>query len=125
MYVAENKPTAYFDVDDTLIEWKSPSMYDIEESKNEFNTLKKEIVIVDFEDRKIPLFIRSSMIEELKMQATRGTLVVVWSRSGVAWAAAVVKALELEEYINVVLAKPDRYYDDKDASEWMPNRRYF
>ena len=64
-------------------------------------------------------------IEELIRQKKSGTRIVVWSASGVQWAEAVVKSLGIEKYVDAVLSKPTRVYDDKDPIEWLPERRFF
>lgn len=111
MYVLPEGKVAYFDVDDTLIEWK------------EFGDGPKVTIIMDgIESEKAVI---DEHIEELQLQKASGTRIVVWSASGVKWAEAVVKALELEIYVDAILTKPDRVYDDKDPSDWMPKRRYF
>ena len=50
---------------------------------------------------------------------------MVWSASGYEWAVATVKALGLEGYVDLIMSKPLRIYDDKDAADFMPTRRYF
>lgn len=113
MFIAKSNLTTFFDVDDTLIYWTEPSLK--EGSKEvifEFNgfTIKKYVIIPH--------------VEELKLQKESGSYIVVWSASGYQWAEAIVKALELEEYVDLIISKPTRYYDDKEASKWLPNRRY-
>ena len=113
MYVLPKGKVAYFDVDDTLLEW-----YDT-------NCPGKDVTPIPigvFISYKKPI---KEHIDELILQAKSGTRIVVWSDSGVSWAEAVVKALKLEQYVDAVLAKPDRYYDDKDVNEWFPKRRYY
>jgi len=112
MYVLEEGRTAYFDVDDTLVEWGEPS-----------NSMCS--ITVEIGGRKLKRKIICCHVEELKRQAESGTKVIVWSAGGAKWAEACVKALKLEDYVDVVLTKPDRIYDDKDSSKWMPERRFY
>ena len=114
MYVLPEGKVAYFDVDDTLVKWY--------ETNNDGTIDRVAIHIGNFISYKEPI---KEHIDELILQAKSGTRIVVWSASGVKWAEAVVKALKLEEYVDAVLAKPDRYYDDKDVNEWIPKRRYY
>lgn len=105
--------TVYFDVDDTLIEWrlcgeKDAGAVRIEKDGHVF--YKK--VIQDH-------------VDELKNQKMTGNTVVVWSAGGGEWAATVVRALDLEKYVDVCLTKPDFYYDDKDVSDWFPKKRFY
>jgi len=58
--------------------------------------------------------------------AARGHAIVVWSGGGADWAEAVVKALKLEEFVDVVTAKPTYYIDDiAGAREWIGKHGYF
>lgn len=111
MYVLPEGRVAYFDVDDTLVEWKETSHGP--RVKIELNGMVSEKVVIE------------EHVEELQLQKKSGTAIVVWSAGGVKWAEAVVKALGIEEYVDVILTKPDRIYDDKDPSDWMPKSRYF
>ena len=113
MIVVPEGRIAYFDVDDTLLEW--------EESKdNSCCTIN-----VEMNGRKLKRRMICCHVQELKRQAESGTKIIVWSAGGSNWAEAVIKALKLEEYVDVILTKPDRIYDDKDPNSWMPKRRFF
>jgi len=109
-YILPEGRVAYFDVDDTLVEWKE--FGDGPKVSIEMNGMISEKAVID------------AHIEELILQKKSGTHIVVWSAGGSKWAEAVVKALEIEEYVDAILTKPDRIYDDKNPEEWMPNRRY-
>jgi len=111
MYVLPEGRVAYFDVDDTLVEWK------------EYGDGPKVTITMDgIESVKAVL---EQHVEEIQLQKKSGANIIVWSAGGSRWAEAVVKALEIEDYVDAVLTKPDRIYDDKDPSDWMPKRRYF
>ena len=103
---------AYFDVDDTLVEWKEP--------KDDMCS-----ITVEMNGRKLKRKMICSHVQELKRQAEAGTKIIVWSAGGVAWAEACVKALKIGGYVDAILTKPDRYYDDKDVNDWFPKRRFF
>ena len=113
MEVFQGNRTVYFDVDDTLMEWKQcdPSFRDACRIENN-----------GFVFYKRPINIH---VEELKNQKMAGNTVVVWSAGGAKWAEAVLRALKIEQYVDVVLTKPDFYYDDKDVDYWFPKKRYF
>lgn len=105
--------TVYFDVDDTLIEWaqceaEDPDAVKIKKGNHTF--FKREI---------------KEHTSELKLQKMTGNTVVVWSAGGAEWAATAIKALGLEDYVDVCLTKPDFYYDDKDVNNWFPKKRYY
>jgi len=113
MIALPDNRTCFFDVDDTLIEWRLCSERDADAVKIE----KDEHV---FYKKKIQVH-----IDELKNQKMTGNTVVVWSAGGGEWAATVIKALKLEDYVDVCLTKPDFYYDDKDAIDWFPRKRFY
>lgn len=111
MYVLPEGRVAYFDVDDTLIEWREYGDGPLIEIEIDGMISEKAAI--------------EKHIEELQLQKKSGTSIVVWSAGGVKWAEAVVKALNLEEYVDAIMTKPDRIYDDKDPAEWLPKRRYY
>lgn len=105
-------PIAYFDVDDTLAYWdKIP--------------INSRVIEFEFKGRLLKRAVIQKHVTELILQKEAGTSIIVWSKSGASWAAAIVTALGLEDYVDVATSKPDRIYDDKDPSEWMPKRRYY
>lgn len=54
-----------------------------------------------------------------------GHSIIVWSMSGGEYAENVVKALGIEEYVDIVADKPIEYYDDmKVGWEWMCMRMF-
>lgn len=104
-------PTAYFDVDDTLVLWNK------EESTQ----------AIEFDDKGIvrKLVPHKAHIQELKdLKAKEGYSIIVWSRRGGFWAKEVVKKLGLEEIVSLVIDKPTKLYDDLAPCEWMPRREY-
>jgi hypothetical protein len=103
-----------FDCDDTLVIWDYPP-----EKLSECIYLKIDIT-------EIPLLPHKKHIEELKKHKARGHRVIVWSAGGWEWANEVVKKLELEEFVDVVMSKPRWFYDDLPSTEFMPeiNRIY-
>ncbi len=113
MYKLNSNMVAYFDCDDTLVKWELADADDPSAVKFELN---------DRVFYKIPIQVH---IDELKNQAMTGTALVVWSAGGADWAECVVKTLGLEEYVDVILCKPARVFDDKDPSDYLPKRRYY
>ena len=99
---------AYFDVDQTLIDWKS-GMSDITITHNGIT---------------MQGLVMSKHVNAIKMHKFWGNSVVVWSKSGWSFAETVVKALELEDYVDVVCAKPSFVYDDKEFHQFMGELRY-
>jgi len=113
MEIVENDHVVCFDVDSTLIEWiwdqfEKSELYDqgnlIDIRMNNYATSVKPHKV---------------HIELLKRYKAKGKFVIVWTQSGYAWGEAVVKALGIEEYVDVILTKPEKYIDDLKADEWM------
>jgi hypothetical protein len=63
-------------------------------------------------------------IKLLKNYHARGAEVWVWSKNGVEWARAAIKALKLKKHVHQVSCKPYVHVDDQDASKWMGERVY-
>ena len=88
------------DVDDTLIMWRIPEGYKGPLVETNYN---------GFKDQGIP---NLPAIAHLKKMKARAYSVVVWSAGGSDWAEVVVKALGLEEYVDVIMPKIDFHLDD-------------
>lgn len=58
-------------------------------------------------------------INSLKQQKMRGHYIRVHSQGGQDWAEAVVKLLQLEEYVDSIECKPKWCHDDLPPNEWM------
>jgi hypothetical protein len=113
MITFQGNRSVYFDVDDTLMEWTQCEKDDplaVEIKNNGFVFYKRPIQV---------------HVDELRNQKMAGNTVVVWSAGGAKWAEAVLIALNLQEYVDVVLTKPDFYYDDKEVNYWFPKKRYY
>ena len=113
MKTFEERKTVFFDVDDTLCEWYPCS--EGEKDATYFNVNGHEF----YKKAIMP------NINGLKAHHRAGHLVVVWSAGGSNHAANVIRALGIEDYVDVILTKPDYYYDDKPAIEWMPEEAQF
>jgi FMN phosphatase YigB (HAD superfamily) len=113
MQVIQNDHIVCFDVDDTLVMWvwDQYERQQLEESGNLIQIHKGQ-----FSTLVSP---HKEHIELLKRYKAKGKFVIVWSQSGYDWASTVVKALGLEEHVDLVLTKPEKYVDDLDANEWM------
>jgi len=112
----QGKRIIYYDVDDTLVMWdkaSDPKAIEIEAPNRVFGgqvTYK--------------LLPHARHISHLKANSRTGNIVVVWSAGGNKWAEAVIKKLELEPFVDVVLTKPDEYVDDLDCYDFMGARTY-
>lgn len=113
MKVIASEQLICVDVDDTLIKWAKA---------------KKSDTVVAFTDpydgSQHYVSVHKPHVKILKDRKRRGATIVVWSQSGYKWAEAVVKALQLESYVDFVASKPIAIIDDKPASDWLAERIY-
>lgn len=115
MLRVDNEMVCPFDVDDTLVIWDrqcdSPGegRIQIEDPYGHFTVFLKP---------------HTQHVRLLKQMKARGRYVIVWSGGGNLWAEAVIKALKLERYVDLVLTKPITYVDDLTCDKWMGSRIY-
>lgn len=107
MLTLKDDKVIFTDVDDTLIIWphnlhKYPNIETFEIGING----PKMIVAANLE-----------MIQFLHSVAAAGVSIVVWSRSGYAWAEHVVKVLQLDNIVSMVVSKPYMFMDDKPITD--------
>lgn len=105
MYKVPCGPTAYFDVDDTLVMWEIPDGFE------------EDLVTVKCREYAELLAPNKYNIKHLKKLASRGHAIIVWSAGGADWAESVVKALDLEDFVHVVTSKPHYMIDDMPSIE--------
>lgn len=114
MLVIQSDNPAFFDVDETLVLWDYPP-------EREHEAIHISIPGNVISGKVVP---HLRHIEMVKRHKAWGNGVVVWSRSGFAWAKAVVEALGLEPYVDAVACKPMYYYDDRKCCQFMKEHRY-
>jgi hypothetical protein len=102
----ENDNIIMFDCNDTLIE-DVPEDYEGETITIECKGFSRKFK---------PLW---KNIEIVKLYKTRSYVVGIWSRDGGSWSEAVTKSLNLENYVDIVMAKPRWYVDNLPADHWM------
>lgn len=102
----------FVDVDDTLVTF---------EYKPEDISKCVLIGVGDFKKSALPLL---TNIDKLRNARVRGHGVVVWSQGGYEWASEVVRALNLEAYVDLIVSKPNWIYDDLPVEAWMGPRFY-
>jgi hypothetical protein len=105
-----NEYPVFFDVDNTLVMWCT-DLPDVE-IKDPYG---KGVIKLKKHNKHIKL---------MKDYHARGCQIIVWSAGGRAWAKAVVKALKLKKYVDIILTKPVKLVDDLDCKEWMGPRIY-
>jgi len=112
MEIVKRDITVYFDCDETLVFVDSIPL----------GTTQVWVQIPSFPGKFCG--IHNKHVQRLKDHKMWGNGVVVWSRSGYEWATAVVKALQIEDFVDIILSKPQSYYDDKVAEKFMGEHRF-
>jgi hydroxymethylpyrimidine pyrophosphatase-like HAD family hydrolase len=112
MKVLKNELICHFDVDDTLVMWNKSI---------DVNTINVTCPYTGVVEMLAP---HLKHIEILKHQKARGYHVTVWSASGWQWAQEVVKALAIEDWVDVVQTKNTKFFDDLPAQEVLGTRVY-
>jgi hypothetical protein len=116
MQVINKENAIFFDVDDTLVLWDA--------QYTEPDPTRLVEIVDPYDNKTVFLAPHHPHIKLLKNHHTRGTYIVVWSQGGFAWAEAVVKALGLEDHVDLIMSKPRAYVDDLPADAWMKERIY-
>lgn len=108
MNIINNEKIIAFDIDETLV----------------MHGLGKNSIECPYDGSIIYLTPHARHVKLLKDHKARGYSVIVWSAAGFRWASKVIKMLELDEYVDLILTKPIKYVDDLPVDEWMQNRIY-
>lgn len=109
MFVLKNSNIVYYDVDETLINWSLPVGA----------TFAAKVEFTEQGCTQVTYY-NSFVVKSLINNHKSGKAIVVWSAAGYEHAYAVVKALELEPFVDAIMGKPTFIYDDLPASEFMP-----
>ena len=105
------------DCEDTLVMWDLPEDMMLNDDA---------LVTVSCREHSDRLYPNKYNIELIKKMAKRGHEIIIWSGGGQEWAEAVVKALNLEEFVSGVIQKPTYFIDDiADPKHWMGKHGYF
>jgi hypothetical protein len=113
MITIKSTKILYVDVDNTLV-------FSLTEP-NGFNASSNEMVKIN--GRK--WWVHTPHKELIKDFKARGHTVIIWSAGGAEWAEMVTDALQLNDYIDLVISKPDWIIDDKPTIEWLGEDRRF
>ena len=100
----------FFDVDDTLVMWPKEN--------EDFNN-DKDAILISYQGFNFYLKPNKKHIDEIKEKYKEGYELCVWSYGTKEWAYKVLETLNLLSYIDQILSKPDLYYDDKEASDFL------
>lgn len=109
MKIIDNEHIAVYDVDETLF------MHDPMSDTGITNPYSMSF---------ISGYRNEKHVELLKQHKARGMFIIVWSKAGSKWAEAVVKKYYLDEYVDLILTKPDKYIDDQIANDFLGERIY-
>lgn len=127
MIVLPGDQATFFDVDDTLVMWNPTA----EEKEKHGISITCPMGLTMIDGELVPsgewtelLVPHKVHVEQIKKHKARGHLIVVWSAGGYEWAHAVVKALQLEPYVDLVISKPTWIYDDLKPEDFMPSPQY-
>lgn len=100
----EDKRCVYFDCDQTLIDWVGDGPRD---SRKEYGEMVLQCGEFWFTVSAINVHV--NLMKEFKAV---GWQVVVWSAGGADHAERVIKLLKMEEYVDLIVSKPQVYVDD-------------
>lgn len=109
MKVTESDLVTYFDIDNTLIK----------------RTEIKGDLELDYYGTKWYVDRSIKNIEFLISLKARGYYVVVHSSNGWQHAKRVIELLKLENFVDEIKSKPQKYCDDQDVQVWFGPRIYF
>lgn len=109
-----------FDVDNTLIfETSNTNLHWAKTNDLQFVDIK-----CPYDDITRKYIIHEEHIKLLKDNRARGFSVVVWSNNGKAWAEAVVKALNLGDYVDDCMSKFIKVIDDQEPNKFLKAHIY-
>jgi hydroxymethylpyrimidine pyrophosphatase-like HAD family hydrolase len=103
MKILKNDRVLVIDVDQTLILW---------DKKHHVPDHNKIKIIDPLSLETLYLTPHKVHIRLLKQHKARGYYVIVWSKASYHWANAVVEALDLTDYVDLVMSKPEKHIDD-------------
>lgn len=118
MNVIQSTKIICFDCDDTLVLWNGKGMSWGKNNK-EAVAFRDPYNSKEYYDSYLYLKPNNEVIELLKTYKAAKWTIVVWSAGGWLWAKEVVKTLNLEEYVDLCMSKPERYVDDNPCTAWM------
>lgn len=110
MKLNKNENISYFDIDDTLAMWDADPKIG-------------QVLTLDFYGIQKEVRVNRSHVEFLKSLKARGHYIIVHSGNGWKWAETVVKAFELNDYVDEVQTKGCKFIDDQSPEKWA-NRVY-
>lgn len=122
MNIIENENIVCYDTDDTLVKW--PDNYTTPYAPAGTFEYNRKCFTDPYDNSSNYLIPHEKHIALLKKHKGRGQFVIVWSAAGVKWAESVVKTLNLESYVDLIMTKPTKLVDDLPVHEIFPVRIY-
>lgn len=114
--ILEKEIVVLVDTDNTIAKWSKK--HNIPgEGRIEF--------ICPYSKEKIYLKPHLVHLRLIKQYKSRGYGVIVASKAGYAWSKEVVEKLGIEEYVDLIMTKPDKWVDDSDKAEDVIGCRVF
>lgn len=108
--VLADKRTTFYDVDETLIMWNPEP--------------GPENILIDSGEGSILVRPHKIHIQLMKDLKAIGWNIVVWSQGGSDHASRVIKSLDLEAYVDLIIPKPESYVDDIPFEQQYIKRIY-
>lgn len=107
MFVLQKHKMICFDVDDTLIfqDCPTPDHRNADE-------------VFQYNNEKFPVWIHKNHVRKIKELKSEGYGICVWSQQGSDWAQNAIKQLGLESYVDLVIPKPEKMFDDLSFNYW-------
>lgn len=108
MIVIDKDQNVCFDVDDTLLIYDFPNGF-------------KDTITIEHGVKNVQtsFVVNTPAVDLLKSYYNNNKTIIVWSAGGFDWVEKVIKALNLEDFVDICMTKPEKYIDDLDANEWM------
>lgn len=110
MKLINNELIVAFDIDNTLV-------FDCEFGKH-------GSILVDYYGNKKSVRMHFKHIELLRSFKKRGYFIIANSANGGIWAENVIKALGLEDQVDICMTKIKSYVDDLPCEKWMVDHIY-
>jgi phosphoglycolate phosphatase-like HAD superfamily hydrolase len=114
MQVINNELVVHFDIDKTLIKVDELQPLDIDSKYLTSDIVKRICPYTGVDKWIVPHKLHVKYLIEHK---ARGYTVFVWSNAGHRHAESVIKALGLEQYVDYVMNKPGKVFDDQPLNE--------
>lgn len=112
MKVIKNESVVMWDIDETLV---------MRPKQNDGNVVK---FVNPYTNKEYWLRPHGTHIELMKVQKSRGCVNIAWSANGYKWAQHVIETLKLQDYVELVITKPIKYFDDLQAEQILGTRVY-